>query len=123
MEAFEAGFAFEDGVSSGDVEGVEFGAGEAEVGGGAVAVGEGEDEVDAAGLVEDLDAHGGGDEEPAIAGGFEAIGAAAWVWICGWEVEVVVGLDVFQQSIGFPEGGPDVAAVGVGDVEAGLVGC
>lgn len=123
VEAFEAGFAFEDGVSGGDVEGVEFGAGEAEVGGDAVAVGEGEDEVDAAGLVEDLDAHGGGDEEPAIAGGFEAIGAAAWVWICGWEVEVVVGLDVFQQSIGFPEGGPDVAAVGVGDVEAGLVGC
>ena len=113
----ELDLAFVDAVAGGDVEGFLV---EVAVVDTAISVGGfGEDELDAAGLVEDLEAGFGADEE--VAGGGGALTVEGTAAIGGGALGVEVGLAVYgfarMKGVGMDEGTVEMA-----DEELGLIG-
>ncbi len=87
---------------------------------GDLAVGRGDDAVDPAGLVADLDAHPGRDVEPAVAVDAHAVGAGVVGGV--GDVQVIILLLVGKRAVGLDLVAVDPVGAAVGDVEQRLVG-
>ena len=105
-------------IAAGGEEGLKVRPAEAEVGD--LAVGRGDDAVDAAGLVADLDAHPRRDIEPAVAVDPHAVGPAssAVSGACRWIKSLLVG----QRAVGLDLDSCRPSGWRIGDVEQRLVG-